>query len=78
VRTLARPFRERMAGEQKDGPGDDGEPGGQAEQSLPTMDAGQPGGRSPWKPPALPGISIVAITPAALPATIHAHYRLLC
>lgn len=77
VRTPARPFGERMAGEQKDGPGDDGEPGGQAEQSLPAMDVG-PGGRPAREPPALPGISMVAITPAAQPKTIHAHYRLLC
>jgi hypothetical protein len=62
-----------MAREYKDGPGNDGEPGGQAEQSLPAMDAGQPGGRPAREPPALPGISIVAITPAAQPGPIHAH-----
>jgi hypothetical protein len=77
VRTPTRPFGEQMAGEQKDGLGDDGELGGQAEQSLPAMDAGQPHGCPAWKPTTLPGISIVAITPAAWPATIHAHYRLL-
>lgn len=74
VRTLARSFDEQMVGE-KDGPGDDGKQGGEAEQSLPAMHAGQPGGRSPRKPPALPGISIVAITPAARLGTIHVHYR---
>ena len=76
--TLAGPFGEWMAGEQKDGPGDDGEPGGQAEQSLPAMDVGQPGGCPGRKPPALPGMSIVTITPAARPGTIHAHDRLVC
>jgi hypothetical protein len=78
VRTPTRPFGEQVAGEQKDGPDDDGGLGGPAEQSRPAMDVGQPRGRPARKLPALPGISMVAITPAACPATIHAHYRLLC
>jgi hypothetical protein len=80
VPTLTRPFGERMAGEQHDGPGDACEPGGQAEEPPPAMKSpALPVIQSMTKPrDLLPGISIVTITPAARPGTIYAHDRLLC